>query len=103
MVLLPVGLLALLGRRDGRILSRGLLEDDRHEQQRDAAGLEHAHHLAHRQTVVRDVLEHVDADDQVEGVVLERDVGHVHVLEGLVAREIGAHVGGVRERAQAAL
>jgi hypothetical protein len=95
--------LALLRRRYGRVLERRLLEHDGHEQHGHAPGTQHAGHLAHRAAVVGHVLQDVYADDQVEGVVLERHVGDVHVLHRLVALEVGAHVERVRQLREAAL
>ena len=52
-----------------------IAELDRHLHETHATGREHASHLAQRRGVVGNVLEHVVADQHVDGPVGQRDVG----------------------------
>ena len=59
-----------------------------------AAGAQHAVQLGHRRAVVLHVLEHVAAEDRVEGAVLERQRGDVQPHVDARRVEVGGHVVG---------
>lgn len=70
------------------------------EDQRPAVGLEDTGEFANGFAIVRDMLQNVAAEDDIEGVVRELDIGDVDFEVGGV-EEIGAGIAGCKEFAKA--
>ena len=91
MILLPEDPQALGGSGDGRILE-GPVRHDRNEQNGPAGPLEDSTELPERLPVVRHVLEHVTAVDDVECLVGVLDPSDVHPLHHVGVEHVGSQI-----------
>lgn len=73
-------------RDDGRVLERLVdVREQRHQHDAEAAGRQDPVELAHRLAIVRDVLEHVRAQEDVDRAVRIGTVGQVDAVVDVVA------------------
>jgi hypothetical protein len=93
---------SLIGIKDGRIFERHI---PRHgdDDQSPAVGGENAVQLEHRPSVIGDVLEDMAADDDIERLVGELDVGHIQSQVDVISFEIRGVIAGTQTLAKARL
>ena len=99
MITLPEDTKPLIRVDNGRIFERLVLRHG-NDDQRPAIGGEDAMQLLHRPSVIRHVLEDMAADDDVESLVRELDVGHIQVQIDIFPFEIGGSIAGTQTLAE---
>jgi hypothetical protein len=99
MITLPEDTKPLVRINNGRIFERLVLRHGNNDQ-RPAIGGEDAMQLLHRPSVVRHVLEDMAADDGVERLVRELDIGHIQVQIDIFSFEIGGSIAGTQTLAE---